>query len=174
MKKTFQRLLVTALTLMPITMTVFFYFQTKVHSDEVRSPIVNPSQDCTRDKDTQAAQEAIETGQALENPSLATNGSNISSESEMLSPAQVAVIPDEALETIDRINQSRSDLVDENVGIVRQLRNEAILERAAVEVQTMTPEGVVSCDVTDNFIDTIVSPEEPLIFIGGPQDNQPE
>jgi hypothetical protein len=106
------------------------------------------------------------------NPPVATNNGDTSSESEMLNPTQVAAIPDEALETIDEINQSRNDLVDENVEVTRRIQNEAILESTAVEVQTMTPQGVVSCDVTDNFIDSIVAPEGTLIFIGGPQNNQ--
>lgn len=172
MKKTFQRLLVITLTLVPIATIVFLSFQIKGYSNEVESPVGNPPEDCTQDKDARASQEATESGQILANPPVATNNGDTLSESNMLSPAQVAAIPDEALEMINRINQSRNDLVTESVGIARQIQNEAILESAAVEVQTMTPEGVVSCDVTDSFIDSILAPEERLIFIGGPQDNQ--
>ena len=170
MKKTLLRLAVTALAVVSSVTAILLSLQIKGHSNQPESFILNSPQDCTQSKDAEAAQEEAKTEQALENVPATTNAAP--SQNELLDDTQIAAIPDEALKMMERITQSRDDLVKGEVEIAEQIQNEVILESVAAEVQTMTPEGVVSCDVTDNFIDSIVEPEDRLIFIGGSQDNQ--
>jgi hypothetical protein len=154
-------LIVTSFSIALGIMTILFV-QNEGYSNEPESSLPDSMQDCTQGIEAEADQPVVEASQA---------SNNAPQQDEMLSDAEIAAIPDSVFDTIDRLNDSQSNLVEE-VYVVRTIENEVILESAAVEIVTTTSDGIVSCDITDNFLDTVVKPGDELIFLGGPLDNQ--
>ncbi|MBE9160721.1 hypothetical protein IQ265_28435 [Nodosilinea sp. LEGE 06152] len=123
--------------------------------------------ECTEDKDSRAAATEQISTPGQEDIVVIQGSAN-----QMLTSRAVSQIPPQALERIRELSQSHNGIINSRSRVLQQIGDEAIYESSAIEVQTITPDGIVSCDVTDTFIDEIVNEADNLIFIGGPQDNQ--
>lgn len=89
-----------------------------------------------------------------------------------MSEEAISRIPPQALERLNVLTRNSNGVINSQRNVAQQIGDESIFESRAMEVQTITPDGILSCEFADNFIDQVIDDSEGITFIGGPLDNQ--